>query len=188
MGQQAFASPEERAAAFRTVWETLITSGKLGYMALLRNLRNILEADVSAQAVEKVCATLSNEQAVARAKQLPFRFLAAYREVLVLKSGYVALVLEALETAIAHSVANLRGFDTSTRVVVACDVSGSMQQPVSARSKVLLYDVGLVLGMLLQSRCSYVVTGMFGDTWKRLSLPGAGPCKTCRSSTAAKAK
>ncbi|PJJ60982.1 TROVE domain-containing protein [Hymenobacter chitinivorans] len=171
LGQQAFASAEERTAAFRTAWETLITSGKLGYMALLRNLRNILEADVSAGAVERVCATLSNEQAVSRAKQLPFRFLAAYREVLVVQSGYVPLVLEALETAIAHSTANLRGFDTSTRVVVACDVSGSMQQPVSPRSKVLFYDVGLVLGMLLQGRCGHVVTGMFGDSWKRISLP-----------------
>ncbi|MCB2408808.1 TROVE domain-containing protein [Hymenobacter lucidus] len=171
LGQTKFASAEERAAAFRHAWETLIGSGKLGYMALLRNLRNILEADVSAQAVERVCATLGNATAVSRAKQLPFRFLAAYREVLLLKSGYGALVLEALETAIGHSAANLRGFGTDTRVVVACDVSGSMQQPVSQRSKVLLYDVGLVLGMLLQSRCGHVTTGMFGDTWKRVSLP-----------------
>ena len=171
LGQQHFASAAERKAAFRAAWETLIGSGKLGYMALLRNLRNILEADVSAEAVEQVCARLTDQVAVARSKQLPFRFLAAYREVLTVQSGYVAVVLEALETAIAHSVANLRGFDAGTRVLVACDVSGSMQQPVSARSKVLLYDVGLVLGMLLQSRCSHVTTGMFGDTWKRISLP-----------------
>jgi len=171
LGQTKFASAAERTAAFRRAWETLIGSGKLGYMALLRNLRNILEADVSAQAVARVCAALADEAAVARAKQLPFRFLAAYREVLLVKSGYGAVVLEALETAIGHSAANLRGFGLTTRVVVACDVSGSMQQPVSARSKVLLYDVGLVLGMLLQSRCGHVTTGMFGDTWKRLSLP-----------------
>jgi 60 kDa SS-A/Ro ribonucleoprotein len=171
LGQQAFASPQERAAAFRTTWETLIGSGKLGYMALLRNLRNILEADVSGQAVERVCAVLADPVAVARSKQLPFRFLAAYREMLLVQSGYVSVVLEALETAIGHSVTNLRGFGPETRVVVACDVSGSMQQPVSQRSKVLLYDVGLVLGMLLQSRCGHVTTGMFGDSWKRISLP-----------------
>jgi 60 kDa SS-A/Ro ribonucleoprotein len=29
----------------------------------------------------------------------------------------------------------------------------------------------LVLGMLLQSRCQHVVTGMFGATWKRVALP-----------------
>ncbi|KAA9327630.1 TROVE domain-containing protein [Hymenobacter busanensis] len=171
LGQQQFASAAERQTAFRRKWETLIGSDKLGYMALLRNLRNILEADVSAAAVEQVVAALTDAGAVARSKQLPFRYLAAYRELLPLRSGYTALVLQALETAIGHSIQNLRGFGAETRVVVACDVSGSMQQPVSQRSKVLLYDVGLVLGMLLQSRCGHVVTGMFGDTWKRVALP-----------------
>ncbi|WP_046243367.1 TROVE domain-containing protein [Hymenobacter terrenus] len=171
VGQQAYANPAERAAAVARTWETLIASGKLGYMALLRNLRNILEANVSAAAITQVCATLANRAAVARSKQLPFRFLAAFREVKTLSSGYVAAVLAALEEAIAHSAANLRGFGAETRVVVACDVSGSMQQPISPRSKVLLYDVSLVLGMLLQSRCQNVVAGMFGNTWKRISLP-----------------
>lgn len=152
-------------------WATLIASGKLGYMALLRNLRNILAAGVPAEAVAQVCATLADERAVARSKQLPLRFLAAYREVKTLVSGHGAAVLAALETAIAHSAANLRGFGPETRVLVACDVSRSMQQPISARSKVLLYDVSLVLGMLLQSRCQHVVSGMFGDRWQRVSLP-----------------
>jgi len=171
VGQRAFATDAERQAAVRSTWETLIASGKLGYMALLRNLRNILEANVSAAAMEQVCDTLADRFAVARSKQLPFRFLAAYREVKALQGGSVAGVLAALETAIAHSAVNLRGFGHDTRVVVACDVSGSMQQPISARSKVLLYDVGLVLAMLLQSRCQNVVTGMFGNVWKRISLP-----------------
>lgn len=170
LGQASYATPDERTAAFRAKWEELIASGKLGYMALLRNLRNILEADVAAETMVEVCAALADRQAVARSKQLPFRFLAAYREVKALQGGHVTAVLTALEDAIAHSAANLRGFGADTRVVVACDVSGSMQQPVSQRSKVLLYDVGLVLGMLLQSRCQHVTAGMFGNTWKRLTL------------------
>jgi hypothetical protein len=140
-------------------------------MAVLRNLRNILEADVEAYYMEKVCALLSNEHAVANAKQLPFRFLAAYREVKALKSGYVAMVLDALETAALYSAANMNGFDTKTKVLVACDVSGSMQKAISPRSKVLNYDIGLMLGMLVKSRCNNVVTGMFGNSWKIVSLP-----------------
>ncbi|WP_139920993.1 TROVE domain-containing protein [Hymenobacter sp. DG01] len=185
LGQVGFATDAEKAAAFRQKWTELIGSGKLGYMALLRNLRNILQAGVPAEVVTQVCATLADARAVARSKQLPFRFLAAYREVLALEEGTlksvlaavglrqspVPQVLAALEAAIGHSAANLRGFGPETRVVVACDVSGSMQQPISPRSKVLHYDVGLVLGMLLQSRCQNVVTGMFGNTWKRLALP-----------------
>ena len=171
VGQQAYATDADRQTAVRITWEALIDSGKLGYMALLRNLRNILEARVSAGAMERVCATLADRFAVARSKQLPFRFLAAFREVKALPGGQVAAVLAALETAIAHSAANLRGFGHDTRVVVACDVSSSMQKAISPRGKVLLYDVSLVLGMLLQSRCQNVIAGMFGDSWKRISLP-----------------
>ncbi|MGI4874431.1 MAG: TROVE domain-containing protein [Janthinobacterium lividum] len=170
-GQVAYASPAERQAALTATWETLVASGRLGYMALLRNLRNLLEANVNAATLTRVCATLADPGQVARARQLPFRFLAAYREVLALNHGAVAPVLAALEAAIVASISNLRGFGADTRVVLACDVSGSMQQPVSARSKVLNYDIGLVLAMLLQSRCQHVVTGMFGDTWKRVALP-----------------
>lgn len=170
-GQVAYASPAERQTALTRTWEALVHSGRLGYMALLRNLRNLLEANVSAETLALACATLADPAQVARAQQLPFRFLAAYREVLALDSGAVAPVLAALEAAIVGSAQNLRGFGPETRVVVACDVSGSMQQPISPRSKVLLYDVGLVLAMLLQSRCQYVVTGLFGDRWLRVPLP-----------------
>jgi hypothetical protein len=171
LGQQHFESNEAKAAAFRTTWEALIDSGKLGYMALLRNLRNILEAGVSAAHVEKLCAYLTREDAVAKSRQLPFRFLAAYRELKSVQTGYTSYVLDALETALRRSVVNLQGFDLNTRVVIACDVSGSMQKPVSAKSKVQLFDIGLLLGMLLQSKCKNVKTGMFGDSWKTIALP-----------------
>ncbi len=160
-----------KAKAFKAKWEELIDSNKVGYMATMRNLRNIMEAGVSAVHIQKVCKYLSNETAVANSKQLPFRFLAAYREIKVLKGDMVGTVLKALEDAIVLSVKNLKGFDIDTRVLIACDVSGSMQKPVSPKSKVLLYDIGLVLGMLMQSKCERVVTGMFGDTWKVINMP-----------------
>ena len=150
IGQQAFATAADRQTAVRTAWETLVSSGKMGYMVLLRNL---LEANVSAATMVQMCATLADGRAVARSQQLPRCFLAAYREVKAVPSGHTAAVLGALEAAIAHSAANLRGFGPETRVLVACDVSSSMQKLISPRSKVLLYDVSLVLGMLLQSRC-----------------------------------
>lgn len=171
LGQRGFDSEAARQAAFRSTWEDLIFSGKVGYMALLRNLRNILEAGVSREAVAHVGRVLGNAHAVANSRQLPFRFLSAYREVKAVQSGHAALVLDALERAVAHAAANIRGFDESTRVVLAADVSGSMQRPVSARSKVQNYDIGLVLAMLLQSRCANVVTGMFGDRWKAIQVP-----------------
>jgi hypothetical protein len=171
VGQQQFVSDAAKKAAFTDTWENLIDSGKVGYMALMRNLRNILEAKVSPAHIDKVCALLSDPEQVRRSKQLPFRFLAAYREILTLQSVYTTSVLNALEEAVMVSAANLNGFDNSARVLIACDVSGSMQKPVSQKSKVLLYDIGLMLGMLLQSRCKYVITGMFGDAWKVINMP-----------------
>ena len=134
LGQRQFATEAEKQAAVRAKWEELIDSGRMGYMAMLRNLRNMLEAGVSGVHVERLCTYLSNERAVAKSKQLPFRFLSAYRELKALPLGHVPMLLDALEAAICLSIANLRGFDANTSVVVACDVSGSMQKAVSPNS------------------------------------------------------
>ena len=96
--------------------------------------------------------------------------MAAYRELKELKNGRVGKVLEALEEAVLQSATNIAGYDDDTKVVVAADVSASMQKPINAKSKVLLYDIGLMLAMLLQSHCQHVITGMFGDTWKTISV------------------
>lgn len=171
LGQTRFASEAERKSAFKNKWEELIFSNKLGYMATLRNLRNILEAGVSPDAMSKVCHYLADEKAVRNSKQLPFRFLAAYRELKTIDSPYLSTVLETLEEAVLVSAKNIKGFGFGTSVVIAADVSGSMQQPVSPKSKILLYDIGLLMSMILQSQCKNVITGMFGDRWKRVSMP-----------------
>jgi hypothetical protein len=171
LGQQKFETPKARETAFRAKWEELIFSNKMGYMATLRNFRNILEADVSAAALKKVCDYLADAKAVANSRQLPFRFLSAYRELKQLSNGRVSKVLDALEEAVLQSAVNIAGYDETTRVVIAADVSGSMQKTISAKSKVQNYDIGLMLAMLLQNRCDNVITGMFGDTWKVINVP-----------------
>ena len=174
LGQLKYDTIELKQAAIRAKWEELIFSGKVGYMAMLRNLRNILEADVSNAALNKVCEYIANEKAVANSKQLPFRFLAAYREIKALKNGRTGKVMDALEQAVLYSAGNIAGFRDNTKVVIAADVSGSMQQPISAKSKILSYDIGLMLSMLLKNRCENAVTGMFGDTWKIINVPTSG--------------
>jgi 60 kDa SS-A/Ro ribonucleoprotein len=170
LGQLKYDTVELKQAAVKAKWEELIFSNKLGYMATMRNLRNILQAEVSKEALNKVCEYIANEKAVANSKQLPFRFLAAYRELKELNNGRVSKVLDALEQAVVFSAANIAGYDEDTKVVIAADVSGSMQRPISAKSKVLNYDIGLMLAMLLQSRCQNVITGMFGDNWKVINV------------------
>lgn len=171
LGKVSFANTSVRSTAFTKKWEELIESKKMGYMALLRNLRNILDANVSVQHISMVCDYLSNEQAVLNSRQLPFRFLSAYRELKSIKSDLTSIVLTALEDATRCSACGIKGFGFETSVVIACDVSGSMQKPISAKSAVLLYDVGLMLAMLLQSQCKTVTTGIFGDTYKIINMP-----------------
>jgi len=184
VGQKKYETPEAKAQAFKLKWEELIDSGKLGYMALLRNLRNILNSNVEVPYLIQVCKRLSDPEEVKKSKQLPFRFVSAYRElssdrpqrnhyVMTLlaerepcKSPHTPMILNALEDAILASVENLKGYDYDTSVLLACDVSGSMYQTISPKSTVSNYDIGLVLAMLLQTKCKNVITGIFGDTWK----------------------
>lgn len=170
LGSQNFSNEYEKKIAFRDKWEELIDSGKMGYMATLRNLRNILQAEVRGIYIEKLANYIRDEKAVLQSKQLPFRFLSAYRELKELKYAWTAVILDALEDAVMISARNIAGFDEKTKVVIACDVSGSMQQSISKNSKVMLYDIGLMLGMLMQSRCKQVLSGMFGDTWKAINM------------------
>lgn len=174
LGQTKFSDEAEKKIAFKNKWEELIFSNKLGYMATLRNLRNILEAGVSPEAMSKVWSYLSDERAVKNSKQLPFRFLAAYRELKNVDSPYLSSVWNALEEAVLASAQNIKGFGFNTSVVIAADVSGSMQKSVSPRSKVLLYDIGLLMSMILQSQCQNIITGMFGDRWLRTPMPKQG--------------
>ena len=171
LGQQTFASDEEKTAAFRQKWEELVRSGKLGYMALMRNLRNMLQADVSFADLQLVCDRLSDAAQVAKSKQLPFRDLSAYREVEQVNSTGTSALMSALETAVRHSAANIEGFDENTRVLIASDVSGSMWTKVNAKSTVRLFDIGLLLSMLLKNRCKQVIAGIFGSEWSVENMP-----------------
>ena len=91
-----------------------------------------------------------------------------------MKSAYAGRVMDEFEQAVVVSAENRAGFDEDTTVWIAADVSGSMQSPISAKSKIMSYDIGLMLAMLLKSRCKNAVTGMFGDSWKVINVPTKG--------------
>uniref|UniRef100_A0A8C4PWU5 TROVE domain-containing protein n=2 Tax=Eptatretus burgeri TaxID=7764 RepID=A0A8C4PWU5_EPTBU len=74
------------------VWEQLIDDGKLPFMAMLRNLRNLLLAGISSQHHEKILNKLTDKKAVVGSRQFPFRFFTAYE------------VLEDLERKIPQAV------------------------------------------------------------------------------------
>jgi len=156
---------DERSKADK--WKELQASGKLGYMALIRNLRNILQEGAL---IPETLYRLADEIEVKKSKQFPFRFFSAYRELYQDSSYGTSPVLEALEKAVLHSVDSLEGFSEHDSILVACDVSGSMEQSISAKSSIERFDIGLLLGSLLASKCKNVDVGIFGDSWKLIPL------------------
>lgn len=171
LGQQTFATEADKQKAFKEKWEELILAKEenghpmLGYMALLRNLRNMLDAEISQPHVFMVAERLADKAEVARSKQFPFRFLSASREIEMHANKSAQKFVEALDKALLASAENIRGFDYDTGVVIASDVSGSMNTKLNEKSKVQYKDIGLVLSVLLNSKCENAVIGMFGDIW-----------------------
>lgn len=146
----------------RETWEKLIDGGKVGYMAYLRNLRNIISADP--RNIEKVYAKLSDPVAVHKSKQLPFRFLSAYKSV----AGAGSKVLDVLESAVDASVDNLPKLPGTT--VIAVDTSGSMGSRVSAKSDILCCEIGMMLGVIANHICDNAIFYTFDTTLKKKAI------------------
>ncbi|XP_006163129.1 telomerase protein component 1 [Tupaia chinensis] len=60
------------------VWEELIDNGKLPFMAMLRNLCNLLRVGISARHHELILQRLQHAKSVIHSRQFPFRFLNAH--------------------------------------------------------------------------------------------------------------
>lgn len=138
----------------RDAWESKIINKELGYMAALRNIRNIIQANVSAEAHKKLQEYISNEKAVLNSKQLPFRFYSAYRAIAnevsdpFLQKGYQL----ALNRALYHSGKNLPKITGRTAIV--SDLSGSMTwKTISEDSDIKLVEVGAVLSVIASQFC-----------------------------------
>lgn len=144
-------------------WEKLIDSGKVGYMALLRNLRNILKANPSN--LEKVLSTIENPERVRKSKQLPFRYLSAYKE---LSDIGGSRVFDVLENAVEASIENLPKLDGTT--VIAVDVSGSMGDPVSEKSKVRCYEIAMLLGLMANKICDNSIFYVFNNRIEKYAV------------------
>lgn len=107
------------AEAKKKVWLRLLDENKLGYFALLRNLRNIISL-ADPELKSKALGALLNPEAIRKSLVLPFRFSTAYRELSAIDSDAMRQISRACELACAN-VPKLPG-----KTLVALDVSGSM--------------------------------------------------------------
>ena len=122
----------------KDTFERLLKEGKLGYLALLRNLRKMTEVGVDEALIR---AALS--AGAKGSKALPFRFIAAARA-----CPRFEVQLDSAMSIAAETAAKLPG-----RTVILVDVSGSMDAPLSAKSDLTRMDAACGLAILARELC-----------------------------------
>ena len=117
------------------------------YMAMLRNLRGMLEAGISHKHVTKVSAALCDRESVIKSKQLPFRFLSALRSLKEMSGDCDVADLNELSAAIElasnEACANIPVLTGITAIFA--DNSASMNRTVSDKSTMTCRDASNVL-------------------------------------------
>jgi hypothetical protein len=132
---------KDKAETFRR----LLAEGKLGGLAFLRNLRNMMEAGISKTELIQLA------QNVRFNRVLPFRFIAAAKVVGQLEDLIEPLMLQA--------TADLPRLTGKTAVLV--DVSGSMNSTMSGKSDLWRVDAAIGLAILAREVCEEVVIAGF---------------------------
>ena len=128
----ALSTGADKAATF----VRLIAEDKLGYLALLRNLRNMVQAGVDDRVINDAIRSRFGARRV-----LPFRYVAAARAA----PQFEPAIDEALVTVIRESPTLLG------RTVVLVDVSGSMDTPLSAKSGLTRMDAAACLASMINA-------------------------------------
>jgi 60 kDa SS-A/Ro ribonucleoprotein len=192
-GQTGEADAKARA------WKGLLESGKLPYMAALRNINNILKENakypeiVGESAIEDLCFLLVKGSKTG--KQFPFRYWSAVKaiqydnvprydlfEKISLKSipsnesdsFMVKKVVDALDEAMKNCVKSFPVFEGN--VYIATDFSGSMTSLLNNRSTITYREIGSVMSAVLSANPELnTLTGIFGSIFKPLTLRGDSP-------------
>jgi ABC-type multidrug transport system fused ATPase/permease subunit len=108
----------------------LIKTKKIGYLALLRNVRNILKTNDNAL-LTMACEQLQDEAFIKKSLVFPHQIDLALEIMLVEFNGRVlSQVALALNTAYERSIPNLAELFNDGRTAVVLDVSGSMSSTI----------------------------------------------------------
>ena len=145
-------------------WKELILSRKLPYMAMLRNLRNIIQSGVKDNIHKIVQKKLCSPEDVKRSKQFPFRFLSAYAvldslnaepgktiswsttpdfEQEKLLDSYKACLDKAVQLAAINNVKPIKG-----SLLLMFDCSSQMDEQCSAKGFGLTRTIREVAGLM----------------------------------------
>lgn len=132
----------------RETFTRLMAEGKLGALALLRNLRNMQEAKVEPSAIREALNACKPDMV------LPFRFISAAKYAPTFEPELEALMFRCLSER-----PKLPG-----KTVLLVDGSGSMfGTPVSRKSELDRFDAAAALAMLVRELCDEVAVVVFSN-------------------------
>lgn len=136
----------------KEVFERLLSEQKLGALAFLRNLRNMIDAGVDSQLINARFEGNFD-------KVLPFRFIAAAR--------HAPRYEPQIEQAMLKSIAELPKLTGTTVLIV--DVSGSMSANLSSKSEMTRLDTAAALAVLAREQCEHaIVIATAGNDYSRI--------------------
>jgi len=104
----------------------LILEGKIGYLALLRNLRNLLKNSDNNEVIDAACKFLTNKKRVRKSLVFPHQIDLALEMMLLEGADVPTKVKKSLDTAYNLAIPNLTELFPYGKTAVVYDSSGSM--------------------------------------------------------------
>jgi len=152
-----------------------IKSGKMGYMAALKNIRTLMESNISEDNLKHWSNFITDPKRVQKSMVLPFRFIDAWNAVrdLSIDEFKKNIVKKALERAFALSAGNTNIVSDDEKVAILLDESGSMGGYSSNDRKTPFY-IGKVLSAAMKvgmndDKCLFYT---WADTCTRRDIKG----------------
>lgn len=139
-------------------WLRLLRGRRMGYLALVRNINNLMNAidDIGASDdLDSLCEQLVDEIGIRKSLIYPYQIYSAYKHMKVRNSRVIAALEDAFRVA-CHNVPKQTG-----KSVIILDVSGSMGDPISSKSNLSIKEVGAcyAAALYLTQDCDFVKFG-----------------------------
>lgn len=181
-------------------YEKMLDEKKLGYMALLKNLKNILIAlyeeelsddmknrvikislyekelndEIKDRMINKMIVLLENEKACLNSNVLPFRFKQSHNMVksLLIDDFKLQKILKAIETGFVISARNISIANPGEKIALLLDDSYSMTDEHGGEAP---FDIGITLmaGMLTGLKDNEVTGYLWANRAKKVSVSGS---------------
>lgn len=142
-------------------WIRLVKEDKLGYLALLRNLNNILNA-ISITGIDgllliedKIVSKLTDEASIKKSLVFPYQIYCAYKNM----KAHPFMIDNALDKAFRIACGNMEKFEGKS--VIMLDISGSMEDRISYHSNITIKEVGAcyAAALYISQDCDFVKFG-----------------------------